>query len=83
VRHAYAKHHSKNWQANTYYLAVDAWCKHISLDKGIAQLPARFCIVCYTAQFSAYPPKLSSVKGVARQYNKINRGSANGDAFVN
>jgi hypothetical protein len=35
VRHAYARHHSKNRQADTYYLAVDAWRRHVSPDEGI------------------------------------------------
>jgi hypothetical protein len=35
VRYAYARHDSKNRQANTYYLAVDAWRRHVSPDEGI------------------------------------------------
>jgi hypothetical protein len=39
VRHAYARHHSKNRQADTCYLAVDAWRRHVSPDEGIGKSP--------------------------------------------
>jgi hypothetical protein len=29
------RHHSKNRQVDTYYLVMDAWRKHVSLDEGI------------------------------------------------
>jgi hypothetical protein len=45
VRHAYARHHSKNRQADTYYLAVDTWRRHISPDEGIVDLDSKFPVL--------------------------------------